>query len=307
MPMPRPLPRVQRARPDREAALRTALRRGTVTRLRPGVYADAIDVGLPEARRAEHEHLLQLAAGLATLRTPSWASHTSAALLHGCWVVGPGRRAEVTQLQPPDVRDRRDPLRRHWTNLPERDRTVLDGVPVTSLERTIVDCALTLPGERAIGIAESGLRLGADPDVVEQILEESAGKRGVRSARRVLALADGLVESVGEARLRWIAFDDGLPPLTAAVPVETHRGVRWVDLGWPELRLGLEFDGAVKYSGAYGDPRRVLLEEKARHDALVEAGWTLLRVTWDDLTTKDALLDRVRRARTRAAARAAAR
>lgn len=279
------------------------MRRGTVTRLRPGVYADAIDSRLTEAHRAEHEHLLQLAAALAKLRTPSWASHTSAALLYGCWVYRPGRRAEVTQLQPPDVRDRRDPLRRHWTDLPPRDRTTLDGVPVTSLERTIVDCALTLPGEQAIGIAESGLRLGADRDLVDQILRESAGRRGVRSARRVLALADGIVESVGEARLRWIASDDGLSPLTAAVPVDTHLGVRWVDLGWPELRLGLEFDGAVKYSGAFGDPRRVLVEEKSRHDALVEAGWTLLRVTWDDLADKDRLLRRLRTARARAAAR----
>ncbi|WP_461184278.1 hypothetical protein, partial [Xylanimonas ulmi] len=293
-PQPRPLPRVHRAHPHAEAALRTALRRGEVTRLRPGVFADAIDRWMPEWERAEHEHLLQLAAGLAALRAPSWASHTSAALLHGCWVLRLGRRAEVTQLAPPDVRDRRDPLMRHWTQLPERDRTELGGVPITTIERTVVDCALTLPGEQAAGIVESGLRMGADRDVVEQVLRESRGKRGVRSARRVLSLADGRVESLGEARLRWIAFDDGLPPLAAAVPVETHLGTRWVDLGWPDMCLGLEFDGELKYAG--DDAQRVILEEKARHDALVEAGWTVLRVTWRDLATKDHLLYRLHHA-----------
>ena len=68
--------------------------------------------------------------------------------------------------------------------------------------------------------------------------------------------------------------------------------------------MAVEFDGAVKYSGGeYGDPRGRLLAEKARHDALVEAGWLVLRVTWDDLSDPDLLLGRIRAALARRAAR----
>lgn len=258
------------------------------------MYAAAVDdVADGVALGREREHLTNLAAALRTLTTDLWVSHTSAALLWGCWTYGLRTTAEITQLRPPDVRRSAGPVRRHWTTLPHRDRTLLDGVPVTTLERTMVDCALTLPGEQAAVVAESALRLGVDRSVVRTILAESTGKRGVRSARAVLALADGAVESPGEARLRWLLADAGLPPLSAAIEVRTWAGSRWVDLGWPEIKVGFEFDGHVKYRGDPAEAARTLLEEKRRHDALVEAGWILLRVTWDELGNVDRLVARV--------------
>lgn len=300
----RALPEVIRWRPDRDAAIRSGQRRGTLVRVRPAVYAPetCADQASP-AIRTETVHLRNVAAALESLRTDFWVSHVSAALLWGCWVYRLGTLAEITQLHPPDVRESAGPVRRHWTKLQARDRDDIDGVPVTTLERTVVDCALALPPQQAIGIVESGLRMGADRGLVEQILAESGGKRGVRSARQVIGVADGLVESLGEARLRWTLFDAGLPPLSPSIPVETHRGTRWVDLGWEDLKVGFEFDGKVKYSGKYGDPADVLWREKERHDALVEAGWILVRVMWADLDDVDALLARARRARARASSR----
>jgi len=52
-------------------------------------------------------------------------------------------------------------------------------------------------------------------------------------------------------------------------------------------------DGLEKYSGLHGDPRQVLLDEKRRHDALVEAGWLLVRVTAEDLRDPDRLVARI--------------
>ncbi|MEG3615131.1 hypothetical protein [Isoptericola haloaureus] len=296
-PRRRDLPTVYRATRERETETRRRRRRGDLVRVRPGIYAlpDLSATDSPAVRR-EHAHLVRLAAALAGLRTPVWASHTSAALLWGCWTYRLGTTAHVTQLGPPDVRRGSVGLRRHWTALSPRDRTTLDGVPVTTLERTAVDCARALPGEQAVVVVDSAMRLGADPDVVGTLMAESAGTRGIRSARRVLAVADGRVESPGESRLRWILADEGLAAPEAAVPVATWMGTRWVDLGWPELKVGFEFDGRGKYA-ASGTVRadQAVYDEKRRHDALREAGWVVLRVSWADLEDREVLLERVRR------------
>ncbi|AEG44384.1 hypothetical protein [Isoptericola variabilis] len=306
VPQGRTLPQVIRSSRDREAEVGARHRRGKLRKIRHGIYVESAGQ-LPAASvavRREREHLVNLAATLSSLRTDLWVSHTSAALLWGCWTYRLGATAEITQLHPPDVRASAGPVRRHWTDLPERDRTLLGDVPVTTLERTVVDCARSLPGDQAIVVVESALRIGCDGALVAAILKESTGRRGVRSARRVLDVADGRVESPGEARLRWMLLSAGLPYPDAAIPVETWAGERWVDLGWPDLQVGFEFDGRLKYAGLPpAQLEQVLYEEKRRHDALVEAGWILIRVSWADLDDPEALLRRVDAARRRARAR----
>ncbi|MHA7134665.1 type IV toxin-antitoxin system AbiEi family antitoxin domain-containing protein [Oerskovia turbata] len=268
--------------------------------MRPGVYVPA-PVGDGPARRREAEVLASVRGVVERLTTSYWLSHETAALLWGCWTWRLGPQVHVTQLSNPSTRRDADPrTRRHWTALPHRDRAVLDGIPVTTLERTVVDCARSLRTPSALVVADSALRLGADPAILGQIVDESAGKRGVVRARQVLALADARSESPGETLLRWIALDAGLPPLTPQVAVSTWRGTFRLDLAWQEIRLGLEFDGAVKYDGSSGAPLERLLAEKTREDALREAGWTILRVTWHDLSDPSRLEARLRAALRRA-------
>jgi hypothetical protein len=246
-------------------------------------------------------HLLHLRATLERVTTPFWFSHESAALLWGCWVWRLGRQVHLTQLTAPTVSTPPPhgvhPVRRHHDALPETDRADVDGTPATSIDRTALDCARTLPPERALGVVDSALRAGADLVGLVARAESETGRRGIRRARRVLALADRRSESVGESRTRWTLAAAGLPRPELAIEVETFLGTRWVDLGWPDVQVGIEFDGAIKYSGGeYGDPRGRLFDEKRRHDALVEAGWILVHVTWDDLARPERLVARVRAA-----------
>jgi very-short-patch-repair endonuclease len=74
------------------------------------------------------------------------------------------------------------------------------------------------------------------------------------------------------------------------VEVRTRLGTFWGDLGWPEWRLLLEYDGRPKYAERGGE---ALVAEKRRHDALVEAGWRALRITKEDLEPSGELLARV--------------
>ena len=251
----------------------------------------------------ERRVLALTAAAAASLRTDYWFSHETAALLHGLAVYRLSEQVHVIQTWKPKVRRDRDPyLRRHPVTLPERDRTAIGALPVTTLERTLVDCARWLPEVRALVVADSAFRAGARRDVVHKILAEAAGRPGVRQARRVVELADERAESPGESIVRWYVLEAGLDPPELAVAVDTWRGTYWLDLAWRGPKVGIEFDGAVKYSGReYGDPQERLLDEKRRHDALVEAGWTILRVTWADLRDPDRLVMRVRRAIERSA------
>ncbi|MGC5167880.1 hypothetical protein [Luteimicrobium sp. DT211] len=289
------VPEVLRSDDVPAAELRTGLRNGTLVRVAPGVIGHA-PPSEPRWQRSEGLQLLGVRATSRRLSTPFWFSHETAALLWGCRVWRPGAEVHVTQLSKPP-QDKLPKVHRHADALPEADRTVVGGLPVTSLVRTALDCACSMTPERALPVVDSALFAGADLASLVAQADDAVGRRGIRLARRVIALADARSDSVGESRTRWQLAAAGLPAPDLAIPVETFLGTRWVDLGWPDLKVGIEFDGAIKYSGGeYGDPRRRLLDEKRRHDALVEAGWIIVRVTWEDLADPERLVARVRAA-----------
>ncbi|MGC5165683.1 hypothetical protein [Luteimicrobium sp. DT211] len=300
VPLERPaLPHISRFDPERRAEHERSLADGSLIRVRAGVYAPPVTAEGP-ARRRKEEVLLGARAALEKLRVEFWFSHDTAALLWGLWTWRLSGQVHLTHLRTQHVDGARaGSTTRHWTDLPERQRTawVDDGtgllVPVTSLERTIVDCARSCPPDAGLVVADAGLRLGADRDVVEAVLAEASGGRGVRRARRVVAAADPRSESPIESVTRWVVVDAGLPTPELAIEQQTWSGRYWVDLGWPELKVGIEVDGLEKYSGRYGDPRQVLLDEKRRHDALVEAGWLLIRVSLQDLLDPARLVARI--------------
>lgn len=166
---------------------------------------------------------------------------------------------------------------------------------MTSLARTLVDCVRTLPPLPGL-VTDAALRAGADREVVAELLESSAGGRGVRLGRLVAAQADARSESPGESAVRFILWAYGFPTPQPQVPIDTRLGVFWADLGWPEWGLMIEYDGLVKYRGlAGGGPSEVVVAEKRRQDAIEEEGCTVLRVTRADLRPPGALVARVLR------------
>ncbi|GAB3083750.1 hypothetical protein GCM10027054_02430 [Isoptericola nanjingensis] len=290
------LPAAVRYDPERRAELRERTRDDDLVRLRRGIYLPTVDPSLTAAVRRRAQLLAHMTAVAERLTTTFWFSHASAAVAWGCWTWHLGPQVHVTQLTRPAPGPADDVLRRHVSPVPDEDRGFLDGVPVTSLGRTVVDCARTLAEPSSIVVADSALALGVDPDELTGRLDRSRGARGVRRARRVLAAADGASESPLESLVRWHLLAAGLPRPVHAIPVGTWAGTFWVDLAWPDLKVALEVDGAVKYDGRAGDPQQVLLAEKRRHDALVEAGWTILRVTFADLRDVRRLVARVEHA-----------
>ncbi|MEG3613912.1 hypothetical protein [Isoptericola haloaureus] len=261
------------------AAIRRRLETGHLAAVRGSLVPTSPDDG--------HEGLiLREVRGLAaSARGEHWFSHSTAALLHGAWTYATPPLVHVTHEANPHVRRRLEPdVRRHHTRLLPRDRDVVDGIPVTSKERTLVDCLRTMWPAAALVVADSLFRLRADPAEVSRIMADSVGKRGMVQARRLLELCDPRSGSPGETVARLAAVDDGLPRPVCQMPVETRSGTRYVDFGWPEVGAGVEFDGDVKYSGGeYGLPDDVLRRQQQRHEDIEAAGVDLVRVRWPAL------------------------
>lgn len=288
------LPAVVLARDLLGSELEQLVATGELVRVRRGAYVVAPDEEHGPGKAARRLSLARIRAVGRQIGNGYCFSHESAALLWGLDVLRPGP-VHVWQRSRPGRR-RTDCLVRHHGDLPADHRTVVRGLSVTTVERTVLDCARTLPTDRALVIADSALRAGADEHVLGQMVTALVGQRGAARARRVLELADGRAESVGETLTRFAVHNvAGVGP-QPQVPVDTHRGRFYLDLGWPEQRVGIEFDGLVKYSGRYGSATQVVFEEKRRQDAIEEEGWRLLRVTWADLRDPVALSDRVARA-----------
>jgi hypothetical protein len=270
-----------------------------VVRVRRGIY-----VPTPETFRPfDSEFLVEVRGVIDALNTEFWISHTAAARLHGLWTYRDPGKVHVTQEYNPCVQDE-GRLTRHWSKrLPPRDRTMVRDVPVTTLERTIVDVACSASLACAVVTATAGFRAGADPVVVAQILDERAGCRGVVQARKVMELCDPDCASPGEVLVRLAAILAGLPEPHVQVPVGIQGGTAWLDIGWPTIKAGLEFDGAVKFSGQLGDPFAARGRQASRATGIENAGWLVESVVWDETVEFQTLQERVAAFYRRATAR----
>ena len=187
-------------------------------------------------------------------------------------------------------------LRRRSLRMPDDDITTVSGLPVTTVLRTVLDCAFDVPPSESICIADSALRALVRPTRdqrtasehraatirrrLQDELEAMAGRSGARRARAVIAIASPFAESPGESIMRCFVTALGLPAPVLQPGVEDgiEVVVYFPDLAWPALKIYLEFDGRLKYESDAD-----LWREKKRRDALARLGWRGEHVTWDDL------------------------
>jgi very-short-patch-repair endonuclease len=104
---------------------------------------------------------------------------------------------------------------------------------------------------------------------------------GDLAARSCSALLGETQPEAGRARNGWEAkVVRTLHRLGLPAPLVNHRvrvgsRVRYIDLAWPGLRLAVELDGFVAHAN-----RRAFDDDRERQNDLVDAGWTVFRVTW---------------------------
>ncbi|HEV7166922.1 MAG TPA: hypothetical protein VGN49_03035 [Micrococcaceae bacterium] len=267
-----------------DRVLTAGVRAGSILRLRRGAYIKAADwFG---AKPWEQDKLRVQAHYLSTGSRAVY-SHVSAARLHDCWVWLGGTVVHVTvpfatgrPSHGPDVFP-------HHLALEPADVVHLktkDGRPirVTSLTRTVLDCARVLELPKAVIIGDHALRKGLTIEGLAAALDSDPVKRGSRRAQRVLESLDGRSESAGETRTRLLLRGLNIPQPELQLPIPTVRGVFRADFGWRERKLILEFDGKYKYFD-FRPTEDVLFEERRREKALMELGWRFIRLEWADL------------------------
>ncbi len=282
-------PTVHLAREHLPADVAARVRSGAWRRVGAGVYIAADDVAAAPGREESLERA-RIATLAPRLRAGFTISHASAALAWGLPLPRAPRRAHVTGGTHQTGRSR--DVVRHVRPLEPADVVMIHGHPVTSLERTVIDCATTLGPHAGLMVADAALRAGASREHCQATIATMRGQRGVAVARAVLELADDGAESAGESTARFVLLRAGLPVPRTQVAVTTHLGVFWSDLGWPDWRLLAEYDGEAKYE-AGGRAADAVLAEKRRQDAIEDTGHRVLRITRHDVAAPDRLIRRV--------------
>lgn len=224
-------------------------------------------------------------------------SHFSAARLLGLSVWNCDARVHLICNAPasgegtaPDVCFHRLPLEPAAIN----SRAFKDGrsVFVTSMERTVVDCARFGGFVEAVIIGDSALYKGANLELMNSMVASLAGKPGARKARRVLAALNGLAESPGETRTRLFLAAMGLPEPVLQLWITANFTHYRADFAWPAIKLILEFDGNYKYYD-FRPTAAVLRDERRRENMLIEQGWRVIRIECHHLANPHDLLRRI--------------
>jgi Protein of unknown function (DUF559) len=173
---------------------------------------------------------------------------------------------------------RRKGIKVHETlHLPARDRTTRDGIPVTSLPRTLLDVAEVAPNRLRRAFDEADRQQLLDMRAVRELCARSHGRRGVKPMLALLSEANDAPSTKGE--LEALFFDlcraEDLPLPACNVLVEGYE----VDAFWPAHRLIVELDSWTFHRG-----RRAFERDRERLAALQAAGYRVIPITWRRLT-----------------------
>ncbi|WP_158544507.1 DUF559 domain-containing protein [Blastococcus sp. TBT05-19] len=215
-------------------------------------------------------------------------SHWSALHVHGLQAEGV-TRLDLTVPRSRRVRTSRW-LRVHRSSRPVRTQRVR-GLPVTSLERALVDTWGDTHHVRAVRGADSvvrGVVLRAargrlvDPAAVEAELAACPQLPGRAALLELLGFVAAGCQSELEIRgLRDVVTAPGVPAPRLQHRVHLPDGPVFLDAAWPDLKVAVEFDGAA----FHGD--LAARERDLRRDAALAAlGWVVLRFGWTDVVER---------------------
>ena len=240
------------------------LERGRLIRLHRGVYA----VG--------HRRLMPRGWWLAAVRAigaGAVLSHSHGAALRNLRPP-PGGRINVTVLS--KGRRQREGIRVHATlDLPPEHVTEHDGIPVTTVERTLVDLAgmLDVPAlARALEEAEKQQLLD-----LPSLLAVAAGRPGARRIEKLLSTPMPHTRSDLEAAFVALCDRYGLPRPVMNAQVHGYE----VDAYWPQQKLAVEIDSWLHHG------TRAAFERDRTRDADLQArGIATVRFSDEQITSR---------------------
>jgi very-short-patch-repair endonuclease len=246
-------------------AIRRRLQVNRLRRLHPGVYA----VGHWALTSRSHDLAAVFACGPQAL-----LSHRAAGRRLG--LLRSGAPIEVTA--PRGCKPKPGILVHRTRLIHPDDRSTVDGVPVTSIARTLVDLADVLSDRLlAAAVNEAEVLRVFDLTAIEETQSRLPGRRGRARLKRVLAAyteAPGYTTNEAERLFLRLCSRHGLPNPQRIVTAGYE-----LDFYWSDTRLAIEIDG-----GAFHRTRQAFHEDRRRDRRLAGLGIQVARVPWRDLT-----------------------
>jgi len=255
-----------------ETMIKKRLATGQLVPLHRGVYA----VGHAHLRPNGYRLAAVLAVGPGAV-----LSHRDAAALHGLRDGG-GTRIDVST--PADRMSTRRIRVHARRRLDAQDVTTVDGIPVTTISRTLIDLAEVLAHQQLTKVlSEAERQRTLDVKAIEEALERLRGRRGPGTTKLRAALEE--LANHG-ATLTRSPLEDRFLPLLEAHDLPRPATNAYVagyecDAVWRAQRVAVELDGWDAHK-----TRRAFQHDRTKGNAIQAAGYALLRFTHADVVRR---------------------
>lgn len=193
-------------------------------------------------------------------------------------------RLEVTV--PLSKRARRPGVTCHEAVLMADEVTEVDGIPVTSVFRTLFDLAAELqPRQLERAWKEVEVRRLTDRVPIAELLDRHPGKRGSVALRKLLVSTEPIAVTRNEFEERFLVLLDAHDLPRPRFNATLHLRGRFFELDalWEPQRLIAELDG-----GAVHNTDHAFQSDRRRDRILLAEGYRTTRVTWDQLRDEPA-------------------
>jgi hypothetical protein len=204
--------------------------------------------------------------------------------------------------------DESSPIELLWTNnhpprgLITRNERVasdeivnIDGMIVTTPPRTALDLGRYLPRAKAVAHLDAlAHATGIRRNEVLALADRYKGARGVKRCRIAVSLMDAGAQSPKETWLRLLVIDNGFPEPQTQIAVYDEAGYpfAYLDMGWRDVQIALEYDG-----DQHRTDRTQYVKDIKRIMKLESMGWIVIRVIAED--SPHDIVDRIREALSR--------
>lgn len=277
----------KRSEEDVDGAIARLARRqhGRITRhqlLDLGLGADAIDYRLAHSRLCVVYRGVYAVGHDAPTREANWTaavlaagegavlSHRDAASL---WGIRPNARSVIEVTTPRSQRPRQG-IQFHRSSLPSDEVTIEDGIPVTTVPRTLFDLATVLrPRQLERTLNEAEVRQLWDEISLLDLLRRYPRRPGSRTVRAVLEARNAGAKTIrSDLEVQFLEFVDaaGLPEPKMNDEVEGLE----VDAVWREQRVAVELDSRTFHMTA-----AAFETDRERDRKLQAADWRPIRIT----------------------------
>lgn len=150
------------------------------------------------------------------------------------------------------------------------------GIPCTTPERTIFDCAASVSIEtleELLMAADSG-QPGLDRPRLNELVANNRGRRGVRNLRELISDDPSENDSINELRMLRLCRRFGVPKPQTQYEITAEGRTYRADFCWPKLRLIVECDSWRWHGGKLKTE-----SDRDRDQRLTIGGWVVVHFT----------------------------